>query len=308
MLPSKLIEIFEIQLQFLKMQGTLRSFAKFVPESVAKLHLQTHNQAEGSAVGTPTLSLRSNAAQVELKVVTVFFSDIKSFTALCEAIAPKDMCLLLNEYFEAMCVIVEHLGGTIIEFIGDAMLVVWNVPHAVSNHAELCVRFAIEAQAELTELRSIWSERGLPKVEVRMGIHTGLVYAGILGSAARLKYGLLGDSLNVASYLEEANKKYSTNILLSGAAVNAIKVYQDHTNAVRKANEECSGGVPLNKKAIQSCSSSLSTLDGEIDESTDDREFKKSTSNTSVALQSWLNSDDDETVEEAFSRVFQPML
>ena len=86
-----------------------------------------------------------------------------------------------------MCAIVSHRGGTVIEFIGDAMLVVWNIPLPVANHAERCVLFAMEAQQELRDLRQIWLDRGLPRVEVRMGVHTGLVYAGILGSAARFK-------------------------------------------------------------------------------------------------------------------------
>ena len=73
-------------------------------------------------------------------------------------------------YFEAMCAIAEHLGGTIVEFIGDAMLVVWNIPHPRHDHASRCLQFAIEAQQELQELRQIWIARGLPRVEVRLGM------------------------------------------------------------------------------------------------------------------------------------------
>jgi len=322
MVPSKFYEIFDIQLQFLRMQAALKSFAKFMPESVVQLHFQTLKAPE-ARLTQPHLSLSSTSAQVsaicgvvpmlpcsisdvcvtsscliwsqvELKVVTLLFSDIKSFTTLCESIPAEKMCLLLNEYFEAMCAIVEHHGGTVIEFIGDAMLVVWNIPFPVHNHAEHCARFAIEAQHELSELRTIWIERGLPSVEVRMGIHTGLVYAGILGSSARFKYGLLGESLNVASYLEEANKRYHTDVIVSAGTVAHIKMFQEHQRAVEAAlspAEPAIGGKfeePDNTASLELSEAFISNKGREDEDDAD-------TSKQSHLMLNWLKSDFDVT-------------
>lgn len=79
------------------MQGALKSFAKFMPESVVQLHFQTMNNGAGTNPAGSQLSLSATSAQVDLKAVTILFSDIKSFTSLCESIQPEDMCLLLNE-------------------------------------------------------------------------------------------------------------------------------------------------------------------------------------------------------------------
>jgi hypothetical protein len=115
-----------------------------------------------------------------------------------------------------MSIIINSMGGVLLEFIGDAIMAVFNAPLNVPSHSAACIEATLLMQEKLAELRVKWTAQGLPEVHIRCGIHTGNVFVGNLGAPDRFKFGLMGDSVNLASRLEELNKKYDTSILISG--------------------------------------------------------------------------------------------
>jgi len=162
------------------------------------------------------------------KNVTIFFSDIAGFTTICEKMEPQNLLVLLSEYFDAMQQIIgaHESRGTLLEFIGDALLVVWNAPQDVPLHASICVEQSIKMHEYLHQAEQSWTERGYPLVKIRIGINTCKVFVGNLGSPVRMKYGVLGDGVNLASRLEELNKRYNTKILMSDATFKVGRVQE----------------------------------------------------------------------------------
>lgn len=142
---------------------------------------------------------------------TVLLSDIESFTLLTDELGPRGIVEFLNTYFEAMGEIVERYGGVITQFQGDAVLAVFNVPIADKEHAAHALSAAIE-MIEATETRDFAGVR----VRNRIGISTGQVYAGAVGSRGRRTYTVHGNTVNLASRIEALNKDYGTRILISG--------------------------------------------------------------------------------------------
>ena len=198
--PSEVNEIRSIQVSFLKMKYGLGSFAKYVPYEVVR---QMMSKGEEAVLG------------VTPKEVTIFFSDIAGFTTICEAMKPNELLVLLSDYFAAMSAIIVKGRGTLLEFIGDALLVVWNAPQDVADHAYQTVEAAIQMNEYLAYMEPIWSGLGYPPINIRSGIHTATVFVGNIGSPDRMKYGVLGDGVNLASRLEELNKRYKTKIMIS---------------------------------------------------------------------------------------------
>ena len=198
--PSEVNEIRSIQVSFLKMKYGLGSFAKYVPYEVVR---QMMSKGEEAVLG------------VTPKEVTIFFSDIAGFTTICEAMKPNELLVLLSDYFAAMSAIIVKGRGTLLEFIGDALLVVWNAPQDVADHAYQTVEGAIQMNEYLAYMEPKWTALGYPPINIRSGIHTATVFVGNIGSPDRMKYGVLGDGVNLASRLEELNKRYKTKIMIS---------------------------------------------------------------------------------------------
>jgi len=211
--PSKINEIRNAQLAFLKMKHALSSFGKYVPREVVRHMIKCGEDAE---IG------------MERRTITIFFSDVAGFTTICEQLEPQKLLILLSEYFDAMQQIIgrEDSNGTLLEFIGDALLVVWNAPQSVPEHPSICVETSIRMHEFLHDSEKTWTDRGYPLVKIRIGIHTAKVFVGNLGSPVRMKYGVLGDGVNLASRLEELNKRYNSKILMSGATFDNVKVQQ----------------------------------------------------------------------------------
>lgn len=146
---------------------------------------------------------------------TIFFSDLADFTSFSENLMPKDLVELLNEYFTPMTqIIMEHKGG-VDKFIGDAIMAFWGAPLPLENHARHACEAALEMKAAINCLWEGRRRRNYPLLEARMGIHSGPVVAGNVGSGERFNYTVLGDTVNLASRLEGANKFYGTTILIS---------------------------------------------------------------------------------------------
>ena len=141
----------------------------------------------------------------ERKKLTIFFSDIKDFTATTERLEPEELTGLLNEYFTEMSTIAFAHGGTVDKFVGDAVIVFFGDPETrgVAQDAKACLRMAVAMQLRLAELNVIWHGRGVPEpFRVRMGINTGYCNVGNFGSDQRMDYTIIGAAMNLAARLQ----------------------------------------------------------------------------------------------------------
>ncbi len=153
----------------------------------------------------------------EARELTLMFTDLANFTGLSERLTAEATVDVLTEYFNAMTPIIHRYGGTVDKFIGDAVMAFWGAPLDDAQHAEHAVCAAIEMQAAMTALSVSLQARGLPAIAMRIGIHTGRVVVGNIGSHSRFSYTVIGDAVNLAARLEGANKAFGTGILLSDA-------------------------------------------------------------------------------------------
>jgi class 3 adenylate cyclase len=145
------------------------------------------------------------AIETERKKLTIFFSDIKDFTAISERLQPEDLTALLNEYFTEMSTIALRHGGTVDKFIGDAILVFFGDPETkgVKEDARACLRMAVDMQHRLEVLSDQWRQRGIEQpFRARMGINTGYCNVGNFGSNDRMEYTIIGASANLAARLQ----------------------------------------------------------------------------------------------------------
>lgn len=193
--------------------------------------------------------------------VTVFFSDLMGFTSLSEKTAPEALVKLLNEYFEAMTGVILASEGTLDKYIGDAIMAFWGEPIAHDDDAARACRAALEQARRLEALSDGWQARGLEPLQMRVGIQTGPVVVGNVGSNLKLNYTALGDTVNLASRLESVNKTYGTRILIGEgtrqAAGGAVEVREVDRLAVVGKRESVrvyellgmDGDVPAGRRA-----------------------------------------------------------
>lgn len=152
----------------------------------------------------------------ETRELTVFFSDLAGFTALSEDMSPEELVRVLNEYLSAMTDVIERHGGFVDKYIGDAIVAVFGAPHHDPCHADNAIATAIECQQRLNALnRDFEAAHGIA-LRQRIGINTGRILVGNIGSARRFNYTVMGDAVNLAARLEGANKVYGTGLLISG--------------------------------------------------------------------------------------------
>ncbi len=153
----------------------------------------------------------------EAREVTLMFTDLANFTTLSEQLSAEQTVEVLTAYFNAMTPIVHATGGTVDKFIGDAVMAFWGAPLDDPQHAEHAVNAAILMQQAMQVLVADLRARGLPPIHMRIGLHTGRVVVGNVGSEQRFSYTAIGDAVNLAARLEGANKAFGTGILLSAA-------------------------------------------------------------------------------------------
>ncbi len=151
----------------------------------------------------------------EKRVLTVFFSDLAGFTTLSEKLSPEEVVTLLNRYLTAMTDIILSSGGIIDKYEGDAIMAFWGAPLPQEDHAARACLAALDNQSRLAELRQEFTGMGLPPVYARIGINTGEMIIGNLGSIQRFDFTVIGDSVNLASRLEGAGKEYGTSIIIN---------------------------------------------------------------------------------------------
>lgn len=149
--------------------------------------------------------------------LTIFFSDIASFTTISEHYHknPEGLVELLNEYLDEMTSIVLKYDGTLDKYEGDALMAFWGAPLPQKDHALRTCYAAMDMQKRLGELRPKWRKEGKPELSARCGLNTGIVIVGNMGGKDRFDYTVIGDSVNLASRLEGANKQYQSQIMIS---------------------------------------------------------------------------------------------
>jgi adenylate cyclase len=157
------------------------------------------------------------------KHLSVMFSDIRGFTSIAEKLSPEELVKLLNEYLTAMTDIVFKYDGLLDKYIGDAIMAVFGAPLDQPDHAFRACRTALEMMSELRRLREKWAAEGRPDVNIGVGINSGDMVVGNMGSEMRFDYTVMGDSVNLASRLEGINKEYGTNIILSEFTYEIVK-------------------------------------------------------------------------------------
>ena len=153
----------------------------------------------------------------ETREMTVLFSDVRGFTAISRRLSPQALVTLLNELMTLLTAAVFRHDGVLDKFIGDAVMAFWNAPQAQPDHARRACLAALDMVATLERARADWQGRGLPQVDMGIGINTGAMVVGNMGSRDRLAYTVMGDAVNVASRLEGLCKVYGVHIVIGEA-------------------------------------------------------------------------------------------
>ena len=149
--------------------------------------------------------------------MTVLFSDLRGFTTITEAGHPEELVQQLNEYFTRMVDIVFRNGGTVDKFVGDMVMALFGAPVDDVDHADAAVTAAVEMVRELGELNRHWAANSRVQLDIGVGVNSGDMIAGNIGSSAIMSYTVIGDNVNLGSRLESLNKEYRTRIIISEA-------------------------------------------------------------------------------------------
>jgi adenylate cyclase len=165
--------------------------------------------------------LMANPDQAELggrrREMTVLFSDIRGFTTVTERGEPEELVRQLNEYFSRMVEIVFRHKGTVDKFVGDMVMALFSAPLDDADHANHAVQAAVDMVKELGELNRAWVAKGMVQLDIGIGVNSGDMIAGNIGSASIMSYTVIGDNVNLGARLESLNKEYKTRIIISEA-------------------------------------------------------------------------------------------
>ncbi|MBP6217223.1 MAG: adenylate/guanylate cyclase domain-containing protein [Oligoflexales bacterium] len=157
------------------------------------------------------------------KELTVFFSDVRGFTTISESLTPEQLCGFMNAYFTPMTQIILKSRGVLDKYIGDAIMAFWGAPISINDHADVAVDSAVQMLYSLERLPSDFKQQGLPYVDMGMGLNTGPMSVGNMGSSERFCYTVMGDSVNLASRIESLTKEYGVRLLISEFTVDAFQ-------------------------------------------------------------------------------------
>lgn len=174
------------------------TFGRFVSHDVAEAVLSGRVPLEG-----------------ERREVSILFQDIRGFTGLSERLDPAALLKLLNQFFTEVVAAVEAEGGVVKQFVGDGVMALFGAPQAYPNHATRAVRAALGIVKRLATLNHALREQGVAPIEIGVGIHTGMVVAGLIGPDQRVEYGVVGDPVNLANRVETLTKDVRATVLIS---------------------------------------------------------------------------------------------
>lgn len=203
---SKIREINNINNALIKMGGALDTFGRYVPTTVVRNII---------------VDKKFRKVRVKRKQVTTMFSDVEGFTSISELLEVEDLMFLMTTYLTAMVSIVEQYEGAVAEIQGDGLLAFWNTPDDCANHCSKALAAALAQQEYVKVLSQFFNKelkskyKDLPPLNIRIGLHTAEVLTGVLGSDIKMKFGCIGDGVNLASRLEGLCKLYGVNILCS---------------------------------------------------------------------------------------------
>lgn len=193
---------------FEKMKNTLQSFERYIPITLVKNLLLTGKIA---------------VAGGETRQLSIFFSDIENFTTLSESMSPELVMKYLSEYFQTATKVILETGGTVDKYIGDGIMAFWGAPIEDKDHALHACQAALKMQKTFQELNDKWRSENKPTITTRMGISSGNVIVGNVGSDDRLSYTSLGDTVNISSRLEQLNKTYKTHLIIDKVTYDFVK-------------------------------------------------------------------------------------
>ncbi|KAI8916972.1 nucleotide cyclase [Powellomyces hirtus] len=214
---SNLVEIRHLQASFEQMKSTIQGFQKFVHPLVVQRIVWNEPGAADICVAR--------------KEVSIFFSDIKDFTVLSERLPIAVLITILSKYLDFMTEIIARYDGIVADFIGDAIMAFWEDN---PEHATMAVQCALDQQNAMGDFNQMLLGKGYEPMSVRMGLHVGMVLVGNIGSVHRLKYGCVGDDVNLCSRLEGLNKRYNTSIVLSDECKNKLPPDMFETRALEQ--------------------------------------------------------------------------
>jgi adenylate cyclase len=203
---SPIKEVQNVAKSMVLMQVGLKSFTQYLPKEMLKSLFDSGSTAKPGG---------------KEKDVTIFFTDIVNFTHYSEILAPNDLVLQLNEYLGCFSSVINKNRGTVDKYIGDAVMAYWNAPKDCEDHAFKACETALQGLHNLSFLQKEWTRLNKPIFNVRIGINSGNVVLGNIGTEEHLSYTVVGDNVNLASRLESLNKVYGTNIMISDSTLKA---------------------------------------------------------------------------------------
>mmetsp|Transcript_107345 Transcript_107345/g.256400 ORF Transcript_107345/g.256400 Transcript_107345/m.256400 type:complete len:1065 (+) Transcript_107345:49-3243(+) len=206
---SYIQDVAELEIAFGRLARGIGMFARFVPETVVR-----NIVSQGDDFAT--------RLKVDRRVVTVMCTDIAGFTSITELLVLRDLYFILTRYFSVMMSVVEIYQGVVSEILGDGLIVLWNAPDHVADHATAACAAALTQQQALCHVNDELKVLELTPLSIRIGIHTGSSLLGNIGSMTKMKYGCLGETKQLAIRLEEHCKYYEVDVICSSDTKNAI--------------------------------------------------------------------------------------
>ena len=200
LLESPIREVAVLSKAIHTLDALVSSFAAFVPVGLVRQLLDSNQKL---AIGGHS------------RFLTIFFSDLESFSTLSEELPSQELLLRVSAYLEVVTKSINQESGTVDKFIGDGVMAFWGAPVHLDDHAWRACVAALRIQQGMKTLNAHWVAEGLKPLNVRIGIHSDAVLVGNIGSAERISYTAMGDGVNIAARLEGTNKEYGTLICVS---------------------------------------------------------------------------------------------
>ncbi len=176
----------------------------------------------GELVEEMAASPDSISMEGKSREMTILFSDVRNFTSISEGLEPKDLTLLMNEFLTPLSRIIYKHRGTIDKYMGDCIMAFWGAPLQDAEHAKHAILAGLEMQAALLALRPQFKQRGWPEIHIGVGINSGRVSVGNMGSEVRVAYTVMGDEVNLASRLEGITKQYGVGVIVGENTRNTV--------------------------------------------------------------------------------------